>query len=330
VADSFNNRVIVFPQSNGSFSPATRILGQDLMNLSAPNLVEGREFAFSGTGSIDAGLAVDLTSNPPHLYVADTYNNRILGFNDLRNVKSGAKADLIIGQPDFQQILRNYPSNDGGKPNASGLFLPTGVVVDSDGNLYVADTGNGRVLRFPKPFANYVPGALPQADLVLGQSSFTATKIADATPRTMSQPYGLAITLAGGLLVSDVALNRVLYFPGHSADLRSGMSASIVFGQPDFISSGSGSAANQFNAPHHISTDSDDRLYVADAGNARVSIFDHSPGASPGQPAAQTITSGLSSPRGVYVNPDNGDIWVADAGAGHAIRYPAFAQLVVA
>src|SRR5205823_7625285 len=119
VADSFNNRVIVFPQSNGSFSPATRILGQDLMNLSAPNLVEGREFAFSGSGSVDAGLAVDLTSNPPHLYVADTYNNRILGFSDLRNVKSGAKADLIIGQPDFQQILRNYPSNDGGKPNAS-------------------------------------------------------------------------------------------------------------------------------------------------------------------------------------------------------------------
>jgi uncharacterized protein (TIGR03437 family) len=330
VADSFNNRVVVFPQSGSSFGSATRVLGQDQMNLNAPNLTEGREFAFSSAGTADAGLAVDLTSNPPHLYVADTYNNRILGYNDLRNVQSGAKADLVIGQPDFQQILRNYPSNDAGKPTASGLALPTGLVVDPDGNLYVADTANGRVLRFPKPFAKYVPGTLEQADLVLGQNSFTATKITDATSRTMSQPYGVATTLAGGLLVSDVALNRVLYFSGPLANLRSGASANIVFGQPDFISSASGSAANQFNAPHHISTDSDDRLYVADSGNGRVSIFDHSPGASPGQPAAQTITSGLSSPRGVYVNPDNGDIWVGDAGTGQAVRYPAFAQLVVA
>jgi uncharacterized protein (TIGR03437 family) len=328
IADSFNNRVIVMPQNGGGFDPATRVLGQDLIIQGAPNLVEGKEFNF-GVNSSDTGLAVDLNSNPPHLYVADTYNHRILGYKDLRNLKTGGKADIVIGQPDFQQVLINYPTNDSTKTDASGLFLPTGLVVDPQGNLYVADRGNGRVLRFPTPFENYTPGVMEQADLVLGQNGFSSTRISDATARTMAQPYGLAFTLAGGLLVSDVALNRILYFQGTSPNLKSGMSAITVFGQPDFNSSAGGSGPAQMSFPHHISTDSDDRLYVADTGNGRVEIFDHAPTASPGQASAQVLTNGLSSPRGVYVSGPTGDIWVADAAAG-AIRYPAFNQLIAA
>jgi uncharacterized protein (TIGR03437 family) len=330
VADTYNNRMIVMPQTgtlpNAVFGNATRVLGQDLMTLNAPNLVEGKEFDF-GTSSFDAGITVDLTSNPPHLYVADTYNNRILGFNDLRNLTTGGKADIVIGQPDFQQVLANYPNNSATQTNASGLFLPTGLVVDTSGNLYVADRGNGRVLRFPQPFVNYTPGVMEQADLVLGQGGFSSTKITDATSRTMAQPYGLAFTLAGGLLVSDVALNRVLYFQGPSASMKSGMPATIVLGQPDFNSSSSGSGVTQMSAPHHISTDTDDRLYVADAGNSRIDIFNNAPTADSGQAAAQFLTNGISSPRGIYVSAATGDIWVADA-SGAAIRYPAFNQLV--
>jgi len=329
VADSGNNRVLLVPQNGAAFGPATMVLGQDLLTLNAPNLVEGREFDFgTATTGFDTGVAVDLASSTPHFYVADTYNNRILGFNDLRTVQSGAKADLVIGQPDFQQVLANYPSNNANQPNASGLFLPTGVGVDTAGNLYVADRGNGRVLRFPQPFANYTAGTMEQADLVLGQGSFTSPRITDATDRTMAAPYGLAFTLAGGLLVSDAALNRVLYFAGPLADLTSGMSASMVFGQPDFGSSAAGSGPGQMNFPHHIATDTDDRLYVADALNGRIDIFNNVPTASPGQPAAQFLTSGLSTPEGVYVSAATGEIWVAAPEAFAAFRFPAFNQLL--
>lgn len=328
VADAGNNRVLAMPQSGTSFGPATMVLGQDAMNLNAPNLVEGREYDFvapGGTGA-DAGIAVDLNANPPHLYVADPYNNRILGYNDLRNIMPGAKADLVIGQPDFQQVLINYPSNNPNTPNASGLYGPIGLTVDSSGNLYVADTGNGRVLRFPAPFANYTPGTPEQADLVLGQSGFTATKITDPTQKTMAAPYGLAFTYAGGLLVSDVTLNRVLYFNVLPANLTNGMEATTVFGQQDFNSGGAGSGPEQFNAPHHIAVDTDDRLYVADTLNSRVAIFDHAPTAASGPPAAYFLTSGLSIPRGLYVSGSTGEIWVGDA-SGVAVRYPAFNQL---
>lgn len=328
VADSFNNRVVVMPRNGNTFGPATMVLGQDQLNLNAPNLTEGREFNFGSNGTgYDAGIAVDLTSATPHLYVADTFNNRILGYNDLRTVQTGAKADLVIGQPDFQQTLTNYPSNSASQPNASGLSVPIGLAVDSQGNLWVADTGNSRVLRFPAPFANYTAGTPEQADLVLGQASFSGARITDATDRTMASPYGLAFTLAGGLLVSDAALNRVLYFAGQPADFTSGMSASMVFGQPDFNSFGSGNGLNQMSSPRGIASDTDDRLYVADTGNRRIDLYNNVPTASVGQPAALTLNSNLMSPIGVYVSAITGEIWVADAGAAAAIRFPSFLNL---
>ncbi|MCU1327495.1 MAG: hypothetical protein JWN34_2865 [Bryobacterales bacterium] len=325
VADALNHRVVVLPRSGNTFAPAIRVLGQDGLDLNGPNLIEGREFNFSSGG--DAGLAVDLTANPPRLYVADTYNNRILGFKDLRNIPFGAKADIVIGQPDFQRLTVNYPSNDSARPNQSGLFSPTGLYVDPDGNLFVADSGNGRVLRFPKPFDNYAPGVLPRADLVLGQLGYFS-KITDASARTMASPYGIAQASEHGLLVSDAGNNRVLFFPGTSKTFTSGQSATIVFGQKDFNSAATGSGSNQMNAPRHIATDSDDHLYVADAANGRVLIFDHAPSARNDSAAAVTLTNGLSSPRGMFVSAVTGDIWVADAGANITYRFPNFNGLV--
>lgn len=324
VVDVLNHRVVVLPSATSGFGPAVRIIGQDLADQGAPNLIEGREFNFTQGG--DAGLAVDLASNPPRLYVADTYNHRILGFKDLRNIPFGAKADIVIGQPDFQHNLINYPANDGNRPNQSGLSSPTGLYVDPDGNLFVADSANGRVLRFPKPFENYVPGVLPKADLLLGQLNYF-TRIPDASARTMASPYGLAQASEQGLLVSDAGNNRVLFFRGTSKTFTSGQSATIVFGQKDFNSSAPGSGPNQLSAPRHIATDSDDRLYVADAGNGRVLIFDHAPSSIPDASAAVTLTNGLNSPRGMYVSIATGDIWVADAGTNVAIRFPGFNAL---
>lgn len=330
VIDSFNHRVLVFPLTGlGQTATATRLLGQDAFHLNSPNLVEGREFDFVRATTqgvaVDAGLVMDLKSDPPHLYVADTFNNRVLGFRDARRIRPGDTADLVIGQPDMQQTLINYPANDVDRPTARSLFQPTGVVLDSDGNLYVADNGNSRVLRFKAPFdqpeLNY-----PAADLVLGQGNFT-TKITDATPTRMRAPYGLAFAGDNGLLVSDIAHHRVLLFRGKPADLTSGQAAFKVFGQPDFTTITAGNADNKMNGPHHISTDTDDRLYVADTGNNRILIFNRAPVAET-NPRAATIL-GAGAPRGVFVSQVSGEIWVSESNANRLLRFPRFDDLAI-
>jgi len=326
VADTGNNRVLVLPQSGSGFGAATAILGQVQADVNSANLVEGREVNFSRQA--DAGLAVDFSADVPHLYIADTYNNRILGYYDLRNIQPGQHADIVIGQPDFLHTIANYPD---GNSNDHNLAAPTGLTVDSSGNLYVADTGNGRVLRFHAPFANFQPGSpvavTEAADLLLGQISFT-TKIGDATSQTMSAPYGLAFAGENGLLVSDVVLNRVLYFAGRSEDLTSSQPATTVFGQSDMTSSGAGSGLNHMSAPRHIATDTDDRLYVADTANNRILIFNRAPTAGNGAFAAITLTTNLKAPRGVDVNKATGDIWVANSGSNQAVRFPKFNDLI--
>jgi uncharacterized protein (TIGR03437 family) len=227
----------------------------------------------------------------------------------------------------MQTALCNHPSGSADRPTQSTLCFPTGLAVDADGNLYVADRGNGRVLRFPAPFARL--GTLPQADLVLGQQSFT-TSFRDATPRTMASPYGLAFTTDGGLIVSDAAHNRVLYFPRTDGQFTSGQAATKVFGQPDFVSTAAGNDDSRMNSPRHVSTDTDSRPYVADTANNRVLIFDSISNLQTANArAVAALTQGLSSPRGVYVSPVTGEIWVTDTNDSRSLRYPRFDQLPV-
>jgi uncharacterized protein (TIGR03437 family) len=330
IADSNNNRVVVRPLQDATatqpFGPATRVLGQDLFDQSAPNLIEGREFNFSPAGgTADAGIAIDSTGDTPHLYVADTFNNRVLGFKDYRGVGPGTKADLVIGQADFQHGLCNQ-NGDPNHPGATTLCGPTGLLVDPNGNLYVADTGNGRVMRFPAPFAHQ---GSEQADVVLGQHNFT-TSIFDPSPFTMARPYGIAFAGGNGLLVSDLADNRVLFIPFTNGDFSSsdsGKAATRVYGQQDFTSVTTGTAMNQMSVPHGIATDSGGRPYVVDTGNNRVLIFDTVANTQNGANASVVIT-GLATPRGIYVSQATGESWITDTNNFVVKKYPKFDTLI--
>jgi uncharacterized protein (TIGR03437 family) len=344
VADSGNNRVVAMPYSGGSFQSATRVLGQDRTNTNSPNLIEGREYRFivatSSGSSADAGIALDTTGSTPHLYVSDPYNHRVLGYYDARLVAAGKKADLVIGQPDFQTALCNYnPAASNGiggdvnTPSQSSLCIPIGLAVDKAGNLYVADSQNGRVLRFPAPFASYPKVAtLEAADLVLGQAGFTS-QIRQAGSQTMYSPYGLAFSGSNGLLVSDPALNRVLYFPFSSngtftAFTDNGKAATKVFGQSNFVSKASGTGLANLNSPLHVASDGEGRVYVADAGNSRILIFPdpNSPYTTLGQQASLPIT-GTGAARGVWIDPSTDAIWIANTNSSNCLRYPAYSSL---
>ncbi len=324
VVDTGNNRVLVMPQQSGTFANASRVLGQVDFIYDAVNLIEGQELFLGNRG----GMVVDQTAEPPHLYVADPYNNRVLGFRDARKVKYGATADLVIGQAGLYSDVVNYknydPTNDRNTPSASSLRAPTGLTLDSQGNLWVADSGNGRVLRFPKPFEKAQPN-LPDADLVIGQPEFTTAPPFDlVTDSRMTEPYGLAFDADYGLFVSDRAANRVLFFP---APYTKGMHAAKVFGQPDFASKDPGTALNRMYSPAHVAVDSGGRLHVVDTNNNRILLFETGRLASDTNQFAQNTIIGLNRPLGIFISYLTGEIWVANTNSSRALRFPKFEDL---
>jgi len=127
----------------------------------SPNLVEGREFYLPWY------VAVDRTSNPPALYVSDLLNNRVLGWRNANTFANGSTADIVVGQADRQTTFAGGP---GTTSRVTGLNSPGALIVDDKGNLYVVDSGNNRILRFPKPFSQ--TDDLKTPDMVIGQPNF--------------------------------------------------------------------------------------------------------------------------------------------------------------
>jgi hypothetical protein len=83
------------------------------------------------------GMVLDTNSN---LYLADQLNNRVLFFPADSTVPS-----RVYGQNSFSSGV----SNGGGAITSGTLSQPAGVALDASGRLYVADSGNNRVVMFP-------------------------------------------------------------------------------------------------------------------------------------------------------------------------------------
>ena len=132
-------------------------------------------------------------------------------WKDSAHFQSGDPADLVIGQPNFSTAAANLDSGVGATPTSTSLSSPTGIAVTANGTLYVSDSGNNRVLRFP-PGQSIKPSRITP-DAVIGQSNFTSAIFATVNATSLNTPRGVAIGPNGDLFVSDSGNNRVLEFP---------------------------------------------------------------------------------------------------------------------
>jgi len=186
------------------------------------------------------------TADATGVYVADTFNNRVLHFSG-----TSTTADRVYGQP-------NFTTNATGT-TATALNGPRGVAVAPDG-IYVVDTGNNRVLFFP--------GTSTTATRVYGQANFTSNS-SGVTASALFSPWGIRY-FGGGFYLADQGNHRILYFPADSA------SATRVWGQggsftANVLNNGGVTAAS-LHYPTGVDVDTTG-LYVADNGNNRMLFY---------------------------------------------------------
>ncbi len=313
VADTGNNRVVQIPSGSKS---AAQVWGQNDFVSNGANEIK--------PGSIDAPykMAIDYSQTPFALYVSDTNNHRVLVWKDSAHFQSGDPADMVIGQPNLLTAAPNVDSGAAGTPTATSLSSPTGLAVNqANGTLYVADSGNNRVLRFPRPVAQ--SGRITP-DAVIGQPNFTSSVSAAVNAASLKTPAGLAIGPNGDLFIADSGNNRVLEFP---ASAGNGASALRVYGQPNMNSAlrAGQPSAQTLVSPEGVFVDQAANLYVADTGDNRVVIYSNTQSApAAGMAASFAITGadagGFKAPLDV-AGDSNGNIYISDNGKNRVLIY---------
>ena len=359
-AVSISNRALIYPSLSG-FIPALDdelpqgdpcpicvgvadvVLGQQDFDSIGPGLQDGFQNASA------------IVSDGVRLVVADSNNNRVLIWNSMPTL-NGTPPDVVVGQPDF---TTNTPATTREKYRG-----PQGVWIDG-GRLFVADTGNSRVLIF-----NSIPSSNGAgADVVVGQPNFDTRPDPDLTqsnvqPTASGMLNPASVTVSNGrMLVTDLGFNRVLIF--NTVPAQDTASADVVVGQPDMESNliNNSSAlcdplpqeppeegeeepepmfpircAATLSFPRFALSDGR-QLFVADGGNDRVLIFNDMPTTNGvradtvlGQPDFKSLVesdgaSNLRAPSSLAYDGEN--LYVADPFSRRILVFTAAEDLIM-
>jgi sugar lactone lactonase YvrE len=222
VSDS-GSRIVEFvpPFTNGM--AASLVIGQtSLTNLGCNQGTPGSPTA--STICAANGLTFDSSGN---LWVSDTYNSRMLEFKP--PFSTGMAASLELGQPASTAFTTNTHNNGG--LSATSLYYPAQLAFDGDGNLWVVDYVNNRVLEYVPPFSNGMAATL-ELGQPSGANAFT-TGTYNTSQSRFYYPWGISFDSSGNIYVVDVANNRVMIF---DPPFSNGMNATLVLGQANFTS----------------------------------------------------------------------------------------------
>ncbi len=254
VVDFENHRVLGYPAPITQHMAANLVIGQTDFVFNKPN--QNRLAPAADTLNHPWDIALDAGGN---VYITETFGNRVLRF--VRPLHNGMAANLVIGQPDFQQ----ENANNGGLSEKS-LSGPAGVVADPV-DLVVADSANHRVLKYlyyHVPFDNIADAVfdVPCANQIVARPCFARGVAVDAN--------------SGRLFIADDSANRVLSWPS-TQQFINGNDADVVLGQPDFTHGNAnwegGVSAKGLNGPTNIAVEASGNVWVVDSGNNRVLRF---------------------------------------------------------
>ncbi len=238
--------------------PADWVIGQPDFNHEGQN-------AKSTPGRSTLSVPTGICACGEGLAVADAWNHRVLIWKQLPE-DSNVPADLVLGQVDF---INNEPNRGTYQAAANTLNWCYGVFYHQ-GKLFVADTGNRRVLIWQQlPEENGQP-----ADLVLGQPDMRSrNENSGGTASASSMRWCHDITFWGeNLVVTDAGNNRVMIWQGMPTENNA--PCTLVLGQKSFdaVEINQGvyfPNASSLSMPYGVAA-TDDWLLVADTANSRL------------------------------------------------------------
>jgi PKD repeat protein len=189
-------------------------------------------------------------------------NNPVeLALDSIGNLFIADEGDFLVRKVDTNGMITtvaggggNYPGDGGAATNA--YLQPTGVAVDMQGDLFVAEVvnGEGRVLEVS------TNGTITA---VAGNGSVGYSGDGDsATSAEFNDPAAVAVDFLGNLFIADVNNNRI-------REVNSSDIVTTVAGNGSYNYTGDGSVATNASIAHPsgVTVDATGNLFIADYGN---------------------------------------------------------------
>jgi streptogramin lyase len=218
------------------------------------------------------------------LWVANLSN--VLEFLNNRIAKNGGSAPELVG---------NLP--------APGFAAPQGVTIDSSGNLWVLDGGNGGTI--PPTVDEFTSAQIP----TLSNSGVKPNAVIGST--NFGFPQQLVFDSAGNLWVSDAANNEVFKFTTNQLSGGADVTPALIL-----------TSTPAFDGPLGIAFDSSGNLWIANnnLSGANGSVFEFSAAALAGLSGPQTLApnailqsngTSISEPWALVFD-SNGNLWLSN------------------
>ncbi len=213
------------------------------------------------------------------------------------SVLNPGEINTVAGVTDWLYAGDGVPAKD------APIFLPMGVAVDGEGNLYLSDSNNDRIRK-----VNAQTGLI---STVVGNG--TAGYAGDGGPATsamISNPAGLALDGAGNLYLAD-SNNDII----RRVDAVSGIITTVA-GTPQVNGySGNGGAATsaQLSKPEGLALDATGDLYIADTGNQEIREINSTTGFI--SAVAGTGAQGFNGDNILAITAELNDPWSVGLGA---------------
>ena len=257
-------------------------------------------YGFSGDGGPataarlfrPSGVAVDAFGD---VLIADTDNNRI------RKVSPGGMITTIAGNG------TGSFSGDGWRATSASLLRPNGVAVDAAGNVFIADTGNGRIRKVS------IAGTITT---IAGGGRATPGDGGLATAASLASVTAVAVDRDGHIYIADEFRIRIVSANGIITTIAGN-------GTQGYSGDGGIAAGSSLYGPSGVAVDASGSVFIADTNNIRIRKVSGTNGiittvagngayGFSGDNGHATAAS-LSHPSGVAVD-SAGNLFIADTG----------------